>query len=284
MTKNTDKKGLKEKVFASLKDLLLASGVGIIAAGILYLTLGREALANIGAKVAPMHVAATVLSSFEEYKCINEEYKDEALTVTATVGVSMRPTLSGEFNFVKEFTLTEDTVIKRGDIVATKLIGEHQGLSKRVVGVPGDTIEMKDGNLYVNGELVNYGNLDSAYAKYNYYTLFPEEISAALKTLIPLCRENQVLWDGYPLEELLASSPNYKISEENRLGERVINNICFTLKEDDYFLVGDNLPHSTDSRCIGPFHRDELEGIFVMIGVSEEPNFAERLLSKFMED
>ena len=39
----------------------------------------------------------------------------------------------------------------------------------------------------------------------------------------------------------------------------------YTLKEDEYFLMGDNRTHSTDSRDVGAFTKDEITsvGIFV---------------------
>ena len=46
--------------------------------------------------------------------------------------------------------------IKRGEIVVFKKEGEKELLLKRVIGLPGDTIQIKDGGkVYINGELLN---------------------------------------------------------------------------------------------------------------------------------
>ncbi|MGN1343198.1 MAG: signal peptidase I [Traorella sp.] len=39
----------------------------------------------------------------------------------------------------------------------------------------------------------------------------------------------------------------------------------YTLKEDEYFLLGDNRTHSTDSRVVGPFSKDEITSVGVFV-------------------
>ena len=41
---------------------------------------------------------------------------------------------------------------------------------------------------------------------------------------------------------------------------------CIVLKEDEYFLLGDNRPYSTDSRYYGTFNKDQIvsKGVFVV--------------------
>jgi signal peptidase I len=41
---------------------------------------------------------------------------------------------------------------QRGDVVAIRLAGEHIMFMKRIVGMPGETIEFIDGQLFVNGK------------------------------------------------------------------------------------------------------------------------------------
>lgn len=38
-----------------------------------------------------------------------------------------------------------------------------------------------------------------------------------------------------------------------------------TLKEDEYFLMGDNRHHSTDSRVVGPFKKDQISSVGVFV-------------------
>ncbi|MFC5470783.1 signal peptidase I [Cohnella suwonensis] len=71
--------------------------------------------------------------------------------------VSMEPTLhENEWLFVNKISL-EFGSVKRGDVVVLKDPSngpEHKEyLVKRVIGMPGDTLEIRSGELYVNGEL-----------------------------------------------------------------------------------------------------------------------------------
>jgi signal peptidase I len=63
-------------------------------------------------------------------------------------GASMEPTLHNkEKIFVNKFTLTDN--FKRGEVVIIK--GEEENYVKRIIGIPGDSIEMKQDQLLING-------------------------------------------------------------------------------------------------------------------------------------
>lgn len=77
-----------------------------------------------------------------------------------TVSSSMYPTMDFGSNFLT-YKITENTTVSRGDIVvfspytaenASFLFGDDSDYVKRVIGLPGDTISIKDGILYLNGE------------------------------------------------------------------------------------------------------------------------------------
>ena len=74
---------------------------------------------------------------------------------------SMKPTVMiGDQMFVTRIYKPEN--IKRGEILVFKKDGAEELLLKRVIGLPGDTIEIKDGGkVYINGEF-----LDEPYVKY----------------------------------------------------------------------------------------------------------------------
>lgn len=63
---------------------------------------------------------------------------------------SMYPTLQ-----VKDFVLYKKTsAIERGDIVLFRHpLNEEEIMVKRAIGLPGDTVEIKDGHIYVNDEV-----------------------------------------------------------------------------------------------------------------------------------
>ena len=65
-------------------------------------------------------------------------------------GASMEPTLHNhEKIFVARLTITGD--IKRGEIIIIK--GKEENYVKRVIGLPGDTVEMKNDQLLINDKV-----------------------------------------------------------------------------------------------------------------------------------
>jgi signal peptidase I len=63
-------------------------------------------------------------------------------------GASMEPTLHNEEKiFVNKFNVTDN--FKRGEIVIIK--GKEENYVKRIIGLPGDKIEMKKDLLFING-------------------------------------------------------------------------------------------------------------------------------------
>lgn len=66
--------------------------------------------------------------------------------------ISMEPTYSnGSFVIGYRLAYTMSSP-ERGDVVMIKLAGTEVMYLKRVVGLPGDTVEFRDGSLFVNGE------------------------------------------------------------------------------------------------------------------------------------
>ena len=74
---------------------------------------------------------------------------------------------------------------------------------KRLVGMPGDTVSMLNGTLYVNGEAID--------------------------------------------EPYITNKANYNMQ-------------AYTLKDDEYFVLGDNRSSSNDSQIIGPISREQIKG------------------------
>jgi signal peptidase I len=67
-------------------------------------------------------------------------------------GISMLPTYkSNAVNFVNRLAYVFGQP-QRGDVVAIRMAGEHIMLMKRVVGLPGETVEFRRGKLFINGE------------------------------------------------------------------------------------------------------------------------------------
>ena len=126
--------------------------------------------------------------------------------------------------------------IKRGDIIVfISLTTPGMYLVKRVRGLPGDKIHLKDGNLYVNGELQNEPFVihDSSRGPDYYRDNFPDA---------PM-----------PLRE--------DIPEYWRLTMRShVQNGDFVVPPEHYFAMGDNRDDSLDSRYWGPVPQENLIG------------------------
>lgn len=113
---------------------------------------------------------------------------------------------------------------QRGDIIVVDPPSEGKSLIKRIIGMPGDRIMLKDGSVYLNGE-----KLVEPY-------LFPNIQTRQTGNFI---RED---------EEIIVSCDNPKTIGPDQEGE------------DCYFALGDNRVNSHDSRNIGLVRRSWIQG------------------------
>ena len=126
-------------------------------------------------------------------------------------GQSMDPTFPD-----KEYLLTEKVSYylhdpKRGDVVVFQPpVSELDEYIKRIIGLPGDRVMLKNGKVYVNGE-----QLKESYLGDTVYT--------ATEGFTPEGQE-------------------------------------YTVPAGQYFVMGDNRPHSSDSRAWGPVVKNKISG------------------------
>jgi signal peptidase I len=126
---------------------------------------------------------------------------------------------------------------KRGDIVV--FYSPHDGtrLVKRVIGLPGDTIELRNDELIINGKPVNYG-----------------PINAAISTQLPLKEQEQSLF----ATEQLPGHTHAVMAIPEVPAKRTFGPI--QVPEGSYFMMGDNRDNSFDSRYFGPVARNRILG------------------------
>ncbi len=110
---------------------------------------------------------------------------------------------------------------------------------KRVVGVPGDVIQVRDGRLFLNG----VAQTDESYARYEPIMRQPESLRAT--HLTP--QIYQELWQSHKLDRELQEV------QRDYFGP-------VTVPPHSYFAMGDNRDHSCDSRYWGPVEERFLKG------------------------
>ncbi len=131
---------------------------------------------------------------------------------------------------------------KRGDVVVFKLPSDTQiDYIKRVIGLPGDTIQMIGGQLYINDAVVPREPVGMV--QYQEYTDGPVQDVMQYKQTLP----NGKVIDIY----------------ERGDAEALDNTQKFTVPEGHYFMMGDNRDNSQDSRVqemVGFVPADNLVG------------------------
>ncbi len=124
-------------------------------------------------------------------------------------GASMEPNFeSGEYLLIDEISYRFREP-QRGEVIVFKYPNDPSTLFiKRIIGLPGETVEIRDGKVII-----------------------------------------------YNLQ-----LPEGKILEEPYIKEETQGNIKISLKKNEYFVLGDNRSHSSDSRSWGPVSRENIIG------------------------
>ena len=130
---------------------------------------------------------------------------------------------------------------KRGDVVVFKTPADNRtDYIKRLIGLPGDTIQFIDSNLYINNS---------------------EIIKSKIHHLQMIIFCGKKIMDVFTFEENLTNKKKYSSVYLKNFPYQ--NSDIFEVPENHYFFLGDNRDCSKDSRflsSVGYVHKDNLVG------------------------
>lgn len=171
---------------------------------------------------------------------------------------SMYPTLEvGDFLFVSKYTygyskhsfpfsfpefsgrIWQD-LPERGDVVVFKFPKDNKtDYIKRIIGLPGDKVQVKNGRLYINGKMME--RKDAKTYVIDEYILFPKKFTE--------------------YTEVLPEGRTHQILEHSDEEFQIDNTPEFTIPAEHYFMMGDNRDNSNDSRqSVGMVPFENIEG------------------------
>jgi signal peptidase I len=135
----------------------------------------------------------------------------------------------------------------RGDVVVFYSPKDGTRLVKRVIGLPGDMVELRNDVVFLNGIAQHYSMKDSG----------------------PFRRD--VFEDTDPIVaiEHLETCDHYVLGLPSREALRTFGPLV--VPPDHYFMMGDSRDNSSDSRFIGPVPRHEIVGRVARVLLSFDP-------------
>ena len=143
---------------------------------------------------------------------------------------------------------------ERGDVVVFKLPSDTSiNYIKRLIGLPGDKIQMKSGQLFLNDNIVT--QIEEGKFEFIYKNYLPQSLD----------KYKEILPDGKQYS-ILNVNDNQPLDETN----------SFLVPEGHYFMLGDNRDNSLDSRAsVGfvPFENLVGKGNIIFFSVDGSAKF-----------
>jgi signal peptidase I len=150
---------------------------------------------------------------------------------------------------------------KRGDIVVFYSPKDGKRLVKRVIGLPGDTLAMRQNRLFINGQFAKYESPDKEIIdqfeidQKTHHVFFNENLTG---------KQHAVMFS--PLRPSL-----------NTFAPIII-------PKGQYFMMGDNRDNSADSRFFGFVDRKLIVGRATMVVISKEGSYLHPRWDRFFKD
>lgn len=144
---------------------------------------------------------------------------------------------------------------KRGEIVVFKSPADGKRLVKRVIGLPGDHMAMRNNQLYINGKMVKYDSVGQE----------------GFEDVVPM----ETLDRRFYNEDLFGKKHTVMITPA-RPSPRSF--AAIVVPEGHYFMMGDNRDNSADSRIFGFVARNRVLGraIWIVISLDLENKYRPR--------
>jgi signal peptidase I len=116
---------------------------------------------------------------------------------------------------------------KQGEVAVFRPVPQKEDYIKRIIGLPGDRIQMKQGRLYINGTMVE-------------------------RTEIGTAMDTDSRGDTFPVKVYRETLPNGVVHtiQEISDSEGLDDTSEYTVPAGHYFMMGDNRDQSTDSRVL----------------------------------
>lgn len=201
----------------------------VIAASLVILFFSKNTKhAETAESILVAFICAMIIKTF-----LIQAFKIPSQSMVPTLNIGDR-LLATKFNF----HLREP---KRGEVIIFRSPSDPQKeFVKRLIGLPGDTINIRDGKVFINGQEFHNPSLDVYY--YN-----------MVSHMLPYASNGHIYYD--------TSRGAYQKYFQG-LG---LEGQTITVPEDCYFVLGDNSGHSSDSRYWGFVPTHMVHGKVLMV-------------------